>query len=44
VPLWMLPLMLLFIHWAMVFRGMLFHELSSGISARQRAIRDAWRR
>jgi hypothetical protein len=44
IPLWLAPVMLLFIHWAMVFRGLLFAELSSGISARQRAIRDAWRR
>ena len=44
VPLWLTPIMLLFIHWAMVFRGLLFQELSTGMSARQRAIRDAWRR
>jgi hypothetical protein len=44
VPLWLLPAVLLLVHFAMVFRGLLFEELSSGISARQRAIRDAWGR
>lgn len=44
VPLWLKPIMLLYIHFAMVWRGLLFEELSSGISTRQRAIRDAWGR
>jgi hypothetical protein len=46
IPLALAPLMLLFLHWAMVLRGLLFAELNatSGLSARQRAIRDAWRR
>jgi hypothetical protein len=36
LPFWMLPLLLLFLHYAMVFRGLLFEGLASG-SARQRA-------
>lgn len=46
IPLWLAPVILLFIHWAMVFRGLLFAELtaSGGLTARQRAIREAWRR
>lgn len=36
IPLWLLPLMLLLLHYAMVFRGLLFEGLSSG-SSRQRA-------
>jgi hypothetical protein len=43
VPIWLKPLMLLFVHWAMVFRGLLYEEIASG-SSRQRAMRDAWRR
>jgi hypothetical protein len=43
VPGWLKPLMLIFVHWAMVFRGLLYEEIGSG-STRQRAIRDAWRR
>jgi hypothetical protein len=43
-PPWLWPAVLLLVHFAMVFRGLLFQELSSGISARQRAIRDAWGR
>jgi hypothetical protein len=35
--------MLLFIHWLMVFRGLLFGELTRG-SARGRAIREGWGR
>jgi hypothetical protein len=42
IPPWLTPLMLLFIQWAMVFRGLLFREISSG-SARQRAFRNHWR-
>jgi hypothetical protein len=38
VPLWAIPLSLLFLHYVMVFRGLLFIELSSG-SARLRAYR-----
>lgn len=44
MPLWLKPLMLLYVHVVMIWRGLLFDELSSGISARQRAIRDAWGR
>jgi hypothetical protein len=44
VPLWEQPLLLLFAHFVMVWRGLLYQELSSGVSARQRAIREAWRR
>jgi hypothetical protein len=36
LPLWVLPLLLLLLHFAMVFRGLLFEALSSG-SARRRA-------
>jgi hypothetical protein len=36
IPLWLAPVMLLFITWAMVFRGLLFAELSSGAARRQR--------
>jgi hypothetical protein len=36
MPLWLKPLMLLFITWAMVFRGLLFAALASG-TARKRA-------
>jgi hypothetical protein len=36
LPLWLLPLLLLLVHYAMVFRGLLFEALSSG-SARRRA-------
>jgi hypothetical protein len=36
LPLWILPLFLLLVHYAMVFRGLLFEALSSG-SARRRA-------
>lgn len=35
--------MLVFVHWLMVFRGLLFRELVSG-NPRQRRFRDAWRR
>jgi hypothetical protein len=37
-PLWLIPLLLLVLHYAMVFRGLLFLELSSG-NPRQRAFR-----
>ena len=43
VPLWALPLLLLAIHWAMVFRGLLFGALASG-GARRRDLGDYWRR
>jgi hypothetical protein len=36
LPLWLLPLLLLLVHYAMVFRGLLFEGLSGG-SARRRA-------
>jgi hypothetical protein len=36
VPLWLVPLLLLLVHYAMVFRGLLFESLSSS-SSRQRA-------
>ncbi|HXJ20922.1 MAG TPA: hypothetical protein VMT03_11880 [Polyangia bacterium] len=36
MPLWLAPLMLLFITWAMVFRGLLFAALASG-AARKRS-------
>ena len=36
LPLWLMPLLLLLLHYAMVFRGLLFEGLTSG-SARQRA-------
>jgi hypothetical protein len=38
VPLWAVPLLVVFIHFVMVFRGLLFQELTSG-SARQRDFR-----
>lgn len=44
IPKLLLPLVLLFVHWAMVFRGLLFRELSSGLSARARAVQDVWGR
>jgi hypothetical protein len=37
-PLWMAPLLIAFVHYAMVFRGLLFRELNSG-SNRMRAFR-----
>jgi hypothetical protein len=37
LPLWLKPLMLLFITWAMVFRGLLFQALASGPTARKRS-------
>ena len=36
LPLWLIPLLLLVVHYAMVFRGLLFEGLASG-SARRRA-------
>jgi hypothetical protein len=36
------PLMLILLHWAMIFRGLLFAELSSGIGNRQQRVRDVW--
>jgi fumarate reductase subunit D len=35
MPLWLKPIMLLFLTWAMVFRGLLFAALASG-TARKR--------
>jgi hypothetical protein len=43
VPILALPLLLLAIHWAMVFRGLLFGALESG-GARRRDLGDFWRR
>ncbi|HVZ86516.1 MAG TPA: hypothetical protein VHG72_06085 [Polyangia bacterium] len=37
IPLWLKPFMLIFITWAMVFRGLLFAELASGTNRRRRA-------
>jgi hypothetical protein len=37
-PRWMIPLLIAFVHFVMVFRGLLFRELSSG-STRMRAFR-----
>jgi hypothetical protein len=37
-PLWMAPLLIAFVHYVMVFRGLLFQELSAG-STRMRAFR-----
>jgi hypothetical protein len=42
-PIYLQLPMLLFIHWLMVFRGLLFGELTRG-SARGRAIREGWGR
>jgi hypothetical protein len=42
-PLYLQVPMLVFIHWAMVFRGLLFAELMQG-GSRKRALRGAWRR
>jgi hypothetical protein len=36
IPNWLKPIMLIFITWAMVFRGLLFIELSSGKNRRMR--------
>lgn len=38
LPLWAIPLLLLFVHYVMVFRGLLYLELESG-NPRQRAFR-----
>ena len=43
VPLWLMPFLLIAIHWAMVFRGLLFGALISG-GARRRDLGDIWRR
>ena len=42
-PIWLQLPMLLFVHWLMIFRGILFREILSG-GARRRAIRGAWGR
>jgi hypothetical protein len=45
IPLVLAPVMLLFLHWAMVFRGLLFEALASGGSARrEQQVRDVWGR
>lgn len=36
IPLWLAPIMLIFITWAMVFRGLLFVELATGKNRRMR--------
>jgi hypothetical protein len=43
IPRWLAPIMLLFVHWAMVFRGLLFGAINSG-GARRQAVRDVWGR
>jgi hypothetical protein len=43
VPIWFMPFVLIVIHWAMVFRGLLFAQLVSG-GARRRDLGDMWRR
>ena len=42
-PMYLQLPMLLFVHWLMIFRGLLFGELTSG-SSRLRAIRGSWGR
>jgi hypothetical protein len=42
-PLYLQLLMLVFVHFVMVFRGLLFTELTQG-GARRRALQGAWRR
>jgi hypothetical protein len=42
-PIYLQLPMLMFVHFVMVFRGLLFAELTKG-GARQRALRGAWRR
>jgi hypothetical protein len=41
MPLAFAPLLLIFLHWAMIFRGLLFHALSTS-SGRQQTVRDVW--
>jgi hypothetical protein len=36
------PVILILLHWAMIFRGLLFAELSSGLGNRQQRVRDVW--
>ena len=43
VPLIFVPLLVIFVHWAMIFRGLLFRALTTG-SGRQQAVRDVWGR
>lgn len=43
VPLPFAPLLLVFVHWAMIFRGLLFQALTTG-GGRQQAVRDIWGR
>jgi hypothetical protein len=42
VPLWLMPIVALLIHWAMVFRGLLFGALIKG-GIRRKDLADAWR-
>jgi hypothetical protein len=42
-PIYLQLPMLIFVHWVMVFRGLLFAELTRG-GARQRGLHGAWRR
>ncbi len=41
VPLPLAPLLLIFLHWAMIFRGLLFQALTSS-AGRQQSVRDVW--
>src|SRR5258708_4908716 len=41
VPLPLAPLLLIFLHWAMIFRGLLFRALTSS-AGRQQSVRDVW--
>lgn len=43
LPLASAPLLLIFLHWAMIFRGLLFHALTTG-GGRQQQVRDVWGR
>jgi hypothetical protein len=43
VPRIYLPLLLVFLHWAMIFRGLLYLGLSTG-GGRQQAVREKWGR
>jgi hypothetical protein len=41
VPLILAPFLVIFLHWAMIFRGLLFRALTSG-GGRPQAVRDIW--
>jgi len=41
MPLAFAPLLLIFLHWAMIFRGLLFNALTTS-SGRQQTVRDVW--